>query len=482
MSDSVPVLGRILAETRARLHERRRAFPLDRIMASAPTPGRRRSFADALGRPGWNVIAEFKRRSPSRGVIREDLHPVRVAQSYEVGGAAALSILTEERFFGGSLDDLQEARAATLLPTLRKDFVVDPYQVWEAWYAGADAVLLIVAALSDHELRDLAATAAEAKLDALFEVHDAQELGRALDAGARIVGVNNRDLKTMAVSLRTSFELAPRIPDHVIAVAESGIRSADDLGRLRSEGFDAFLIGEHLMEAVDPGAALEELLRQAARAGSAGPAGLCPAVKVCGITTEDDAIAAADAGASAIGLVFWPGSPRRVTLEQAQRIARAAPPFVTRVGVFVDASRAELVSTADAVGLDVLQLHGSESPESLAGLPRRVIKAVRVGPGFEPQDAWRYADATAAVLLDTKRDDAPGGTGVAFDWTLAGDVRRHARYVILAGGLTPENVGAAIATMRPDAVDVSSGVEASPGRKDPERLRAFMEAVRSARA
>jgi indole-3-glycerol phosphate synthase/phosphoribosylanthranilate isomerase len=451
-------------------------------MASAPTPGKRRSFADALSRPAVNVIAEFKRRSPSRGVIREDLHPVQVAQSYEIGGAAALSVLTEERFFGGSLDDLQEARAATMLPTLRKDFVVDPYQIWEAWYAGADAVLLIVAALSDQELRQLAANAADAKLDALFEVHDSKELARALDAGARIVGVNNRDLKTMNVSLRTSFELAPQIPDDVVAVAESGIRGGDDVRRLRAEGFDAFLIGEHLMEATDPGAALEELLRQAARPSlGLPPTRGTTAVKVCGITSEDDAILAADAGASAIGLVFWPKSRRAVSVEQAQRIARALPPFVLRVGVFVDAPRDVLISTAETVGLDMLQLHGEEAPESLEGLPRRVLKAVRVGPQFQPQDAWRYENA-AAILLDTRREGKPGGTGETFDWSLVREVRRRARYVVLAGGLTPENVAAAVEAVHPDAVDVSSGVELSPGRKDPERLRAFIEAVRSVRA
>jgi indole-3-glycerol phosphate synthase len=210
------------------------------------------------------VIAEHKRRSPSRGAIREDLQPADVARRYAAAGAAALSVLTDEPFFGGRLAHLSEARAATELPTLRKDFVVDPWQIAEARAAGADAVLLIVAALSDRELRQLLAEAQVLGLDALVEVHDGGELDRALAAGTRLVGVNNRDLRTLAVSLETSVALAPRIPDDVVAVAESGIRSGKDLRRLRDAGFDACLVGEHLMAAPDPGAALRQLLEDAA--------------------------------------------------------------------------------------------------------------------------------------------------------------------------------------------------------------------------
>jgi indole-3-glycerol phosphate synthase len=260
---SVPVLERIVARCRERVAERRRELSLERLLGGMPTPGERRAFSDALRRPGLNVIAEFKRRSPSRGAIREDLAPIQVAQQYEVAGAAALSILTEPEFFGGSLEDLRQARAATLLPALRKDFLVDEYQVWEARLAGADAVLLIVAALSDAELRRLHGVADQAQIDALVEVHDEQELQRALDCGARLVGVNNRDLKTMEVSLETSLRLAEWIPDDVIRVSESGLRRGEDLVRLRGAGYQAFLVGEHLMQAPEPGLALEELIREA---------------------------------------------------------------------------------------------------------------------------------------------------------------------------------------------------------------------------
>jgi indole-3-glycerol phosphate synthase len=261
VSENESILDRIVARTRARLRERQRDLPLDRLLTSATVPVERRPFAEAVSQPGRvNVIAEFKRRSPSRGTIREDLRPADVARAYEAAGAAALSILTEPDFFGGRLAHLRHARAATKLPALRKDFVVDLYQIWEAVTAGADAVLLIVAALSEVELNSLFKTTTQAGLDALVEVHDGSELGRALAAGARLVGVNNRDLKTLEVSLDTALTLAPLIPDDVVAVAESGIRSGDDLRRVREAGYDAVLVGEHLMSAPDPGAALRAFL------------------------------------------------------------------------------------------------------------------------------------------------------------------------------------------------------------------------------
>ena len=266
------ILGRIVALTRERLAVRRGEMPLERILVSAPTPIGRRPFASAISRPGQvNVIAEFKRRSPSRGLIRAELQPVRVAQAYEAAGAAALSVLTEPQYFGGRIEDLQEARGATLLPCLRKDFIVDPYQVWESWISGTDALLLIVAALSDAELAMLLKTAGEAAIEALVEVHDVEELRRAVGAGARIVGVNNRDLRSLEVSLETSVRLAPEIPHHVVAVAESGLKNGDDLRRLRDLGYDAFLVGEHLMQAAEPSQALEAMLVAAGDPGPRGP-------------------------------------------------------------------------------------------------------------------------------------------------------------------------------------------------------------------
>jgi indole-3-glycerol phosphate synthase len=220
----------------------------------------RRSFRKALESNRPAIIAEIKKASPSAGVIAADFHPADIAASYQAGGAAALSVLTDQQFFAGSLDHLVQARAATRLPVLRKDFTLDRYHLLQASDAGADAVLLIVAALSDDELQELLEQARELELDALVEVHDEAELDRALAVGANLIGVNNRNLKTLEVSLETSLRLAERIPAAVLAVSESGIRRPADIRRLMEAGYQAFLIGESLMRTPDPGSALAELI------------------------------------------------------------------------------------------------------------------------------------------------------------------------------------------------------------------------------
>jgi len=204
-------------------------------------------------------------------------------------------------------------------------------------------------------------------------------------------------------------------------------------------------------------------------------------VKVCGITRPEDGLLAAEAGADAVGFVFYSMSPRRVDAAQAAAVARVLPPFVLRVGVFVDASRDEMERVADQVGLDLLQLHGDEPLESLESLPRRALKAVRVGPGFTAEEAVRYEGHAAGLVVDTRlvgETVMPGGTGVPFDWSLVRGLRDQVGFLMLAGGLSPENVAAAIGEVRPHAVDVSSAVERLPGQKDPDRLIAFIEAVR----
>jgi indole-3-glycerol phosphate synthase len=228
----------------------------------APRPG---AFRQALEQPNRiNVIAECKRRSPSRGVLKAGYDPVSIASGYERAGAAAISVLTEPTFFDGSLEHLAAVRRTTTLPILRKDFIVDRYQILEARAAGADAILLIAAALSPAALKQLHHAATELGLDVLVEIHDSGELRSALDAGASIIGVNNRNLRTLAVDTEVSREAVDLIPGEIVAVAESGLRTGDDLTRLKAAGYDAFLIGERLMAADDPGRALGELLKGAA--------------------------------------------------------------------------------------------------------------------------------------------------------------------------------------------------------------------------
>ena len=248
------VLAGIVARTRAELADRRRARPqaeLERAAAARIEAGDFRSFRDALARPGLSVIAEHKRRSPSAGAIREDLSLAEVVGAYERGGAAAVSVLTDGPSFGGRLEDLTEARAAVGLPLLRKDFIVDPYQLYEGAAAGADAVLLIVAALGRRELERLEREAAALRLATLVEVHDAAELEIAAELGAPIIGINNRDLTTLAVDVRTTFSLLERMPAQAIVVAESGFSRRRELDELAGAGVDAVLIGEALMRAAD---------------------------------------------------------------------------------------------------------------------------------------------------------------------------------------------------------------------------------------
>src|SRR5712691_11209186 len=256
------LLATIVAATRRIVEVRQQREPIAELeKRAAESPSRAGRFHTALGRlDRINVIAEGKRRSPSKGVLRADYDPVAIARGYADAGAAAISVLTEPTFFDGALDHLTAVRQAVDLPLLRKDFVVSEYQLLEAKTAGADAVLLIVAALRPVELKVLHDHARRYGLEVVVEVHDANELAIAIDAGARIVGVNNRNLRTLAVDVRASDELIARMPADVIAVSESGLRTAEDLVRLRSLGYRAFLIGERFMAAADPGAELTELL------------------------------------------------------------------------------------------------------------------------------------------------------------------------------------------------------------------------------
>ncbi len=254
------VLDRILE---ARFHEvehRKKVLPETALKYGVKAANPLRDFSAALAKPGINVLAELKPASPSRGIIREPFDPVALGISLEAAGAAALSVLTESEFFRGSLKNMRDARKAIRLPVLRKDFIFDPWQVWETRANDADSFLLIVAALRDEQLAALLALGRELGMEPLVEVHTSEELKRALGAGAMLIGVNNRNLKTLDVRIETSFELIDQIPNECIAVSESGIRSTEEIGKLRTAGFDAFLIGTSLMLSPDPGMALSALI------------------------------------------------------------------------------------------------------------------------------------------------------------------------------------------------------------------------------
>jgi indole-3-glycerol phosphate synthase len=266
-SRSQNILHRIVEGRLASIAHRKRVLPDVALkIAVEKKVAAPRDFAGALSRAGSiNIISELKKASPSRGVIRLEYAPAALAASLEEAGAAALSVLTEEDFFSGSLADLKEASKVTKIPILRKDFIVDPWQVWETRAAGADSFLLITAILDDSHLRELLDLGRSLKMEALVEVHSREELERALAAGARIIGVNNRDLRDFQVHVETSLELSEALPEDCIAVSESGLRSHEDLVQLQRAGFDAFLIGEQVMQSADPATALGALLEPARR-------------------------------------------------------------------------------------------------------------------------------------------------------------------------------------------------------------------------
>jgi indole-3-glycerol phosphate synthase/phosphoribosylanthranilate isomerase len=462
--DAIPnILARIIATKKEALASSR--FPLEQWEFEAGARRRqRRDFQAALQGRVPAIIAEVKKASPSKGVLAADFDPVRTATAYERGGAAALSVLTDEQFFQGSLRDLEMARAATALPILRKDFTIAPQHVLEAAAHGADAILLIAAILSEGEIRDFREAAERFGMAALVEVHNRPELDRALGGGARVIGVNNRDLTTFEVSLETSLRLAEFIPGGIIRVSESGIRDAADIATLRSAGYSAFLIGERLMTANDPDAALRELVT--------GRNSMGTILKICGITNAEDAAAAVEGGATAIGFNFYAGSPRHIAPERAQTIPSA--PGVRRVGVFVNETRHRIEEIARTARLDVAQLHGDElAADYPAGL--EVWKAVRV---TEECDLSALEQCPAqAVVLDGPAAERYGGAGKPFDWRRAAALRKP---VVLAGGLDASNVKEAIALARPWGVDACSRVESAPGKKDHHKMKAFLAAAKAA--
>ncbi|HEY7984812.1 MAG TPA: indole-3-glycerol phosphate synthase TrpC [Ktedonobacterales bacterium] len=487
-------LERIVAATMADLVARQAALPLAEVRARALAAAPPRPFAAALTPEAAGparLIAEIKRASPSRGLLSERFDPVARAVAYAAGGAAAISVLTEPHYFQGALEHLTAVRAAVVLPVLRKDFLLDPYQVYEARAAGADAVLLLCALLDDGELRVLLSLARDLGMAALVEAHDDLEVARAVRAGATVIGVNSRDLRTFAVDPEVPLRAARLVPPDRLLVAESGVRTAADVARMRAWGASAVLVGEALMRAPEPAALARELAGAGGGPSAAFFAGRgWPFVKLCGIRDPGAAAVAAGAGADAIGLIFAPAR-RQVTAEQGRAIAAAAreaaaatgAPLPLVVGVFVNAALEDIAATTATATLGAVQLSGDEPPAFCAavraatGLP--VLKALRASDdAAEGMDAFVAAGAT--ILLEPDVRGAAGGTGRRADWALAR--RLAARWpLLLAGGLDPENVGAAIAAVAPRGVDVSSGTETA-GVKDPAKLRRFVARARAAGA
>ena len=451
------------------------------------------------------LVAEVKRASPSKGVISENFDPVAQALAY-VGGASAISVLTEPHFFLGSLDHLRAVRERVSLPVLRKDFILDPYQVYESRAAGADAVLLICALLDDDMLHDLLALTHELGMEALVEAHNAAETERAVASGAGVIGVNSRDLRTFTIDTDVVRHLRPLVPEDRVFVAESGIVDALGAARARAWGADAILVGEALMRASDPSAKARELAYT--RGGgihSLFAQARRPYVKLCGLATREQIALATELGADAYGLVFAPQAPahRRLTQEEASMLtnkgiyrsagekdqprlhhfAKLTPRGEPRTaGVFVNEDARTIADVAERVGLDAIQLSGDETPAfctEVAELTNRpVIKALRLREESDLTQLDDYAMAGATLLLDAHVPGSYGGSGQTGDWRLAREAAQRWP-IILSGGLTPENVADAIAQVQPAGVDVSSGIETA-GAKDFDKMCRFVAATRAA--
>src|SRR5262245_25606464 len=382
-------------------------------------------FADALARPGLTAIAEVKRRSPSAGDLRPDADPAALAVAYERAGAAAASILVDERF-GGTWDDMRAARAAAGLPLLAKGFFSTQEDLRTAKEAGADAALLLLRDLDDVQVRDLLEVADSLELETLVEAHDGAELTRAVALGAPVIGINARDLSTFRIDRDEQLRLIAQAPRDRIVVAESGIQSRAQGAAAELAGADAILVGSTLMRAADPAAKLAELVSR-------------PLVKVCGLTREEDVALVAEAGADMAGFVLAEASPRRApgVLE--------VPDTMLSVAVVVGEpeGQADLVQLYEheegkVRGRDAVLLREGEEVARVVDLP------------------WQERD-----VAHFERARAVGGR------------------VMLAGGLGADNVRDAIEAVRPWAVDASSSLEASPGIKDHDRVRAYVAAART---
>jgi len=450
MAEPGGVLGEIVA--------RKRVDVAARLTGGAPSAEpTRRSLRAALARSGARFVMEVKKASPSEGTIRSGADPAVQALAYK-GAADAISVLTDMPFFGGALADLAAVRAVFDGPILAKDFVVDPRQVAEARAWGADAVLAMLSVLEDDEARAVMAAAEALGMDVLVEAHDETELRRAVALGAPLIGINNRNLKTLEVDLATTERLSRFVPADRTLVAESGISTRADVERLAPHA-DAFLVGTALMRAARPA--------EAARALAFGR------VKVCGITNQADADAAIAAGASFLGLVMVPGTPRAVTREAMAGIGGAP-----LVGVFRNARLPEVAVSARALGLAAVQLHGDEDATYIHALralllPEETEIWATGAVGDDLPEPRAGADRT---LFDTQVGGRTGGTGQVFDWDRIRG-RPELDNAVLAGGLNPGNARAA-ARVGTWALDVCSGVEAAPGRKDHAKLGAFFEALR----
>ena len=440
-------------------------------------------FEAALRQQDFNFICEVKKASPSKGIIAEHFPYLDIAKEYEVAGAAAISVLTEPDFFKGDKKYLQEIASTVKIPVLRKDFIIDEYQIYQAKVWGASAILLICACLDVPTLTKFRELADSLGLSSLVEAHDENEVQMAIDCGARIIGVNNRNLKDFTVDVQNSVRLRNLVQDDVIFVSESGLETPEDIQVLRDNNIGVALMGETFMRSPNKVEKLAYLY---------GPTYYTPKVKMCGISKVETIPAVVEAKPDYMGLVFAP-SKRQVTVDQAKTLVEElhrgyAQKYgsdtehdkndtIKTVGVFVNETVDNLITIANEANLDAVQLHGDEDEAFIQSLKERtnveVWKAVQIRSAADAE-AW-IDSSTDMLLFDAYHKDERGGTGEVFDWSCLDEFERP---FMLAGGIDSTNVARAIRTVRPYGIDISSGIE-TEGVKDDEKIKAFTNIVRT---
>ena len=488
------ILDKIIEATKIRVAQEKQVESPEAVKAAALALPSDTGFPfeAALRQQDFNFICEVKKASPSKGIIAEHFPYLDIAKEYEVAGAAAISVLTEPDFFKGDKKYLQEIASTVKIPVLRKDFIIDEYQIYQAKVWGASAILLICACLDVPTLTKFRELADSLGLSSLVEAHDEHEVQMAIDCGARIIGVNNRNLKDFTVDVQNSVRLRNLVQDDVIFVSESGLETPEDIQVLRDNNIGVALMGETFMRSPNKVEKLAYLY---------GPTYYTPKVKMCGISNVETIPAIIDAKPDYMGLVFAP-SKRQVTVEQAKTLVEelykqnvvgnnseveqtepvtsldtASSETIKTVGVFVNETIENLLKIAEEVKLDVIQLHGDEDESFIQILKEQsnveVWKAVQVRSAA---DAEKWIDSSADMLLfDAYHKDERGGTGEVFDWSSLDEFERP---FMLAGGIDSTNVARATRTVRPYGLDISSGIETN-GVKDNEKMKAFTNIVRT---
>ncbi|MBV1910782.1 MAG: bifunctional indole-3-glycerol-phosphate synthase TrpC/phosphoribosylanthranilate isomerase TrpF [Kangiellaceae bacterium] len=466
------VLDKITSNKVRELIHRKALFPLEKLQSNLVRS--ERSLFEALSKEKAGFILECKKASPSKGLIRKDFNLTEIISSYKKY-ASAISILTDYKYFKGSFEYLKKVREQVHLPLLCKDFFVDPYQVFEARYYGADAILLMLSILTDEQYRLLSAKAKELSLDVLTEVHDAVEMERALSLNAKIIGINNRNLKDLSIDLDTTKRLIESLSDSQkegrVFISESGISSHHDVREINPL-VDGFLVGSSIMD--------KENIEQQCKSLIFGK------TKICGLSKNLTAQVASDSGATYGGLIFHPKSPRYVSLEQAKSVIKGVD--LEFVGVFVNESIESIVNVVKHLSLPIVQLHGSEDQAYITKLKKalptiRIWKAIPIesdtinGSPIKQNEKSFELLANGEIerfVFDTSDRTNFGGSGKTFDWARLPDTTKDK--IILAGGLSRENILDAIQT-NCFALDVNSGVESAAGVKSEAKIKSLFQTL-----